>query len=578
MANPDLILMHPPSVFRFREGPVFSGPVSDVVPATPMFEIYPLGFLTISEYLSRHGLSVRIVNIALKMLRDRAFDPAACVKGLRPSLAFGIDLHWLPHADGSLALAELTKRLHPEIPIILGGLSATYYHEEIMRDYPFIDFVVRGDTTEEAVRLLLAAIKRGNGYADVPNLVWRDEQGRITVNKQAYSPRTLDHIAFDYSHLIRMAIRYRDPFGYIPFKYWPAYPVTALLSCRGCRHNCGSCGGSRSAFHRVCNKDGPRFRSPELLAGDVKAIADYTNAPLMVLGDLLQAGPEYADRFLAEVKKARIQNEVAIEFFSPPDASFLRAVADALPKFNVEISPESHDRTVRSAFGKQYGNEDLERMIEALLRLGCRRIDLFFMIGLPRQDHDSVMRTVEYCGELLARYNGPGRVLPMISPLAPFIDPGSAIFEHPEAHGYRFFHRTLRQHREALLMPSWKYTLNYETTWMTRDDIVRATYDAALRLLNLKETHGAISPIKAAPLRRHIEDAGNLMEKIVYPGEISEEVRKEIATLSSRDSLCDKHELDWPLGGFKLRLPALMKLLASAALRRRSNRSVPSSR
>ena len=70
MTGPDLILMHPPSVFGFREMPLFFGPVSDVVPSTSVFEIYPIGFLTISDYLTRHGMSVRIVNFALKMLQS----------------------------------------------------------------------------------------------------------------------------------------------------------------------------------------------------------------------------------------------------------------------------------------------------------------------------------------------------------------------------------------------------------------------------------------------------------------------------------------------------------------------------
>ena len=62
MPKADLILIHPPSVFRFRESPTFFGPVSDVVPSSSVFEIYPIGFLTISDYLSRHGISVQIVN------------------------------------------------------------------------------------------------------------------------------------------------------------------------------------------------------------------------------------------------------------------------------------------------------------------------------------------------------------------------------------------------------------------------------------------------------------------------------------------------------------------------------------
>src|SRR5208283_199364 len=139
MSNPDLILLHPPSVFDFRERPGFYGPVSDVVPSSSIFEIYPIGFLTISDYLHRHGISVRIVNLAMKMLTDKSFDAGNFLKKLS-ARAFGIDLHWLPHADGSLSLAEILKKHHPDKPVILGGLSATYFHEEIMRDYPFVDY------------------------------------------------------------------------------------------------------------------------------------------------------------------------------------------------------------------------------------------------------------------------------------------------------------------------------------------------------------------------------------------------------------------------------------------------------
>lgn len=40
------------------------GPVSDMVPSTPIFEMYPLGFVTLCEYLERHGLRARIYNLA----------------------------------------------------------------------------------------------------------------------------------------------------------------------------------------------------------------------------------------------------------------------------------------------------------------------------------------------------------------------------------------------------------------------------------------------------------------------------------------------------------------------------------
>ena len=134
------------------------GPVSDMVPSTPIFEMYPLGFTTMAEYMERHGLRVRIVNLAVLMLKKPDFDVEAYIRDLDP-VAFGIDLHWLPHAHGSVEVARIVKRVHPDTPVIFGGLSASYFHEELVT-YDAVDFVVRGDSTEEPMTRLLRALKR----------------------------------------------------------------------------------------------------------------------------------------------------------------------------------------------------------------------------------------------------------------------------------------------------------------------------------------------------------------------------------------------------------------------------------
>lgn len=558
--RPDLILLHPPTVFRFRERPGFYGPMSDVIPSSSIFEIYPIGFLTISDYLHRHGIPVRIVNLAMKMLRAESFDPEKFIKKL-DALAFGIDLHWLPHADGSLCLAEMLKKHHPGKPVILGGLSATYYHGEIMTDYPFVDFIVLGDSAEEPLRMLMEAIKSGTGFESVPNLVWRDGTGKVITNEFSNRPENLDDINFDYLHLLKMAIKYRDPSGYIPFRHWLSYPVTAVFQCRGCVHNCASCAGSHSSFKRLCMRDKPCFRPPELLAEDIRKISEYTGAPVMVIGDLLQAREDYAVRFLDAIKKYRIKNELTVEFFTPPPEQFIRKVADCIENFNVEVSPESHDPKVRKAFGKHYENRELEQMIATLLDAGCRRIDIFFMVGLPYQDYRSVMETVGYCEELLRKFGSTRRLLPMIAPLAPFVDPSSSIFEEPEKFGYRLLYKTLKEHRQAMLMPSWKYTLNYETEWMKREDIVRATYDGALMLLDIKEKYQVIGKEKASMIRKHIEKAKVLIEHIDSSGQIDNETRTEILHLNTLASLCDKRELDWPIKGWRLNLLKIFRSL-----------------
>ena len=88
-----------------------SGPVSDMVPSTPAFEMYPLGFTTMAEYLERHGIGVRIVNLAVLMLNRPEFDVEA-IRKMDP-VAFGIDLHWLPHGHGSIEIAGISRSTTP---------------------------------------------------------------------------------------------------------------------------------------------------------------------------------------------------------------------------------------------------------------------------------------------------------------------------------------------------------------------------------------------------------------------------------------------------------------------------------
>jgi B12-binding domain/radical SAM domain protein len=574
----DLVLLHAPSVYDFREKTILYGPVSDLVPPSPMFEMYPIGFTTIAEYLERHGYRVRLVNLAVRMLRDPKFDAEAMIRKL-DTVAFGIDLHWLPHAHGAIEVARLVKKYHPRTPVILGGLSASYFHRELL-DYPEVDYVVRGDSTEEPMRQLMAVLRRGDEPRDVPNVTWRARTGQVHENPFTYVPASLDNLAFDGSYVVRAVVRDRDLASYLPYQNWPGYPITAAFTCRGCTMGCVSCGGSAGAFSTCFQRTAPAYRSPELLARDVAAIGHFSGGPIFIIGDIRQPGDDYAAALLAALRRERIRNPVIIEFFRPVSREFMQQVAKALPKFTVEVSLESHDPEVRRAFGKPYGNEDIEASMQAILDAGAQRLDVFFIIGLPKQTFASVMETIDYCGSLLERFGrdeapsrppfrgvrrdgaSDGRLAPFISPLAPFLDPGSQAFEHPEKLGYRLFYHTLEEHRQALVQPTWKRILNYETAWMTRDEIVAASYEAGLRLNRLKARYGLLDERTAAATEERILKARAMLEKIEAilaqgdPARQAEELRRlkpEVDQVSI-STVCEKRELELPIGFLKLRL------------------------
>jgi len=584
MSTIDLILLHPPTLYDFRNRPGIHGPISDVVPSTPIFEMYPIGFASLSEYLERHGLKVRIINVAMKMLKDEKFDVERLIQKNKP-VAFGIDLHWMAHVQGALALAEIIKRFHPDTPVILGGLSATYYHEEILRQYPFIDFVMRGDSTEKPLLQLIQAIKAGKDFRNIPNLTYRDGKKGIQVNPLTHVPENLNEITIDYRHIMKKVVRYVDPTGYQPFIDWYTYPVTAVFTCRGCIYSCKTCGGSAQTFRTMANRKKPAYRDPKLLAQDIFNISDHLHAPVMIIGDIFQPGEEYGFTFLQEMKRRPITNHIAFEFFTPPSRTRLEKIAESISNFNIEISPESHDEEVRRTFGRPYNNEALERMLGDAMDLGSKRIDLFFMTGLPKQTYQSVLDTVEYCRTLLERFRSYHKLFPFISPLAPFLDPGSLVFETPEKYGYRLFYRTVEEHRQALLAPSWKYILNYETEWMNRDEIVYSTYEAGKKLNRLKAEFGLIDPKTAESVESRLEGAVQLMKEIDRIMTLPDVREREIALESissgrlslrhySMSTICEKKELEWPTRFIRMNF---IKILKTLLARRKPNVFTPSS-
>lgn len=573
MTNADVVFLHAPSIYDFRKKVVIHGPISDVIPSGPIFEMYPIGFISLCGHLEKAGFSTRIINVANKMLNSIHYDFEKEVAKLKPK-AFVIDLHWLPHVQGSLKLGEIVKKFHPEIPIIYGGYSSTYFHEELIQ-YPFVNFVLKGDCTEHSMVLLIKAISEKSDFSHIPNLTYKDTQSKIYSNKITHVPNSTDFVITDYGFPIKKTFKFFDLTGYIPFQTWMKYPVTAVFLYRGCLHNCRTCGGSRFTCENVFNRKELAFKSPEKVAQELKAVEGYINAPCMIIGDLLQNGKEYAYKILDEIKKVNLKNDIALEFFVPPPEDFIKVVTKSIPKYNVEISPESHDEVVRRAFGRPFNNEQLENSVKACVENKCRRIDLFFMTGLPNQTYQSVMDTIDYCEYLLKTYGKDKTVYPFISPLAPFIDPGSEVWEFPEKYGYKFFAKTLEEHKNLMdNAVTWKYFLDYENKWMSRDEIVASTYEAGLKLNELKKRYGLIAPKTAALVEKRAKTAMRYMkivEELYESNKIDtpewEKISKEIKDINIH-TICHKEELNWPVSFYKFNVLKILALMLKSAIKK----------
>jgi hypothetical protein len=63
----DLVLLHAPSVWDFRNEVILQGPIADVIPSTDEFEMYPIGLTSIAAYLEANHYNTRMVNLAYRV-------------------------------------------------------------------------------------------------------------------------------------------------------------------------------------------------------------------------------------------------------------------------------------------------------------------------------------------------------------------------------------------------------------------------------------------------------------------------------------------------------------------------------
>ncbi|MFB6267607.1 MAG: TIGR04190 family B12-binding domain/radical SAM domain protein [Halodesulfurarchaeum sp.] len=557
VSDPDVTFFHPPSIYDFRTRPEVLGPISDVIPSSPVFEMYPIGLTSLADTLERAGYNARIVNLAHQMLVDDDFDAEAEIAD-SPAWCFGIDLHWLPHAHGSIEVAKLVKKHHPEAPVIFGGLSATYYHEELI-DHPAVDYVLRGDSTEEPMAELVATLDGDGDLSAVPNLTYKDDDGETVVTPLTYQPTDLDDATIpSYRYAIKSVFKYGSLSKVLPHRGWLDKPITMLLTSRGCRHSCGFCGGARS-YQGVHDREAPAFRSPERLIEDIRTINTFSVGPIFVVHDLRMGGLDYAREFFERLGREDVTNEFIFELFGPADDAYFQMIDEAVSQWSLELSPESQEPDVRRRLGKfAVSNAAIEDTIRSALAHNCRNIDLFFMIGLPGQDYDAAVGCVDWARDLLEEIDDE-RILPFVAPYAPFLDPGSPAFEHPEEYGYTLHAETLEDHRQLLLEPTWKRMLNYETEHLSRQDIVDATYEAAKRMNRLKYEHGILDEDAYRTIIDRIERSEEVVERVdtIYDHHPGDDRDRELAALSAElddfgaNSIAAADELWWPSEGFR---------------------------
>jgi radical SAM superfamily enzyme YgiQ (UPF0313 family) len=126
-------------------------------------------------------------------------------------------------------LLKLLSRVMPETVIVCGGPEVTYGTAGFLRDFPMVDYVVRGEG-EEAMPALLRKILQADGVQevqpeDIPGLAWRDRDGAIHEGKDVVVA-DISCLPFPYQEAEMAALKER---------------ILYYETARGCPFSCAYC-------------------------------------------------------------------------------------------------------------------------------------------------------------------------------------------------------------------------------------------------------------------------------------------------------------------------------------------------
>ena len=387
--------------------------------SAPQFIVMPMGLLSIINELK--DFDVKAVNVGLELSLNKNFD----LKTFLESIEFdrvGIDLHWHEHAYSALEIARLCKEVNPHCLVVVGGLTASYFAEEILNFCSSIDVVVKGEAEEVVLHLL-----KEKDMAEIPNIVYRNNGIKRTMMTP---PHSLD--GFNFSRLVNL-----DHFeeylkcsihAHSRTRFW--YDFWLLIG-RGCIYDCSYCGGGKSAQNKIFRRDTLTFRSVDHVIDDLKYLQDLGVHIVCPSHDLMLAGKKYWSTLFESMKNEGIYMGMYLEVFQLADKLFIEELASVCDaRFTtVVITVLSGSEEVRMKNGKYFSNHDYFECIEYLEKCHINHIP-YFATGLPFETRETFQETMVMTEKILSNYN-PSYLF--CTPLR--LDPGSPMYEHPEEYG-----------------------------------------------------------------------------------------------------------------------------------------------
>jgi len=269
-----------------------------------------------------------------------------------------------------LYIAESLRKVNPKLCIILGGHEVSYDSVDIMKNNPFIDYIIKGEG-EKPMRKLLTALKDNLSCENIESLVYRNS-GHILENPVG-RPGDLNEYEFVYDETIK------------DFKGKIVY----YESSRGCPYNCSYCLSGKGS--KVNYLDTERVKKEMLFFIEngvslVKFVDRTFNADKKRAREIFKFIIEHS-------KNTCFHFELAGTLIDEETIEILKTAPKGVIQF--EIGVQSTNTETIEEIGRSIDFEKLKENVKKVIELNNIHIHLDLIAGLPKENYESFKRSFD---------------------------------------------------------------------------------------------------------------------------------------------------------------------------------------
>lgn len=269
-----------------------------------------------------------------------------------------------------LEICESLRKVHPALRILLGGPEVSHDAAEYLAANPAVDWIIAGEG-ESPWSALLRYLPEGP-FAGVPGLVWR-KGGEIVANP----PQNLA----DLDELPPAYTVDRDDLSHRLLYY---------EASRGCPFGC--------AFCLSGSGEGVRFARVERVLQDMESLVPSGAAAIKFVDRTFNCRRDQAMAIwrglLRFEGRARFHFEIVADLLTPEELAFLQTVPPGL--FQFEIGVQSTNPETLAAIGRRTDLARLEKNVRALRTAGNIHLHLDFIAGLPQEDYERFLESLDF--------------------------------------------------------------------------------------------------------------------------------------------------------------------------------------